>query len=388
MAHESVCRLFALVLTAVTAFPAMTGAQPDGQPGAARALAVAYADGRTSYRVLRPGGGGFWTPQFPVVPDADTARDGLPLWALQIDHAIDGADVTVTVSLLYGRPHTDRVEVATVRVTSDRPARVEALAAFGVEPVTLSIVSVAPSLAYPVSVVCASGQLDVRVDPVAPDLPAYRVTVVNLSPRALMAFNYEMYRGDEKIAGGRRKMDRNEILAPSQGEHVFELPAAGRAAADRDDARAWPAMDQFVVTSVLWDDGMVEGDPELGISERALAAGRALQIARILDLLRKTADPARPGTPAMLRESFSALPVNGDGQEAARLHASLPDPAAVPPLRVHQSLRMGLVHARMSALADLDRFWQVVPDGNPAEFREWVAQAIAAYEAWLARVRG
>jgi len=378
-----------LIVTAFALGAPLPGHEPSlASDDGARALAVTYADGRTSYRVLRPGGGGFWTPQFPVVPDADTTRDGLPLWALQIDHAVDGADVTVTVSLLYGRPHTERVQVATVRVTADGPVRVEALTAFGLEPVTLSIVPVAPSLAYPMSVVCASGQLDVRVDPVAPDLPAYRVTAVNLSPRALMAFNYELYRGDEKIAGGRRKMDRNEMLAPSQGEHTFELPAAGRAAADRDDARAWPAMDRFVVTSVLWDDGMVEGDPDMATSERALAAGRALQIARILDLLREAANPARPGTPAELRAAFTALPVDGNGRDAERLHASLPDPSLVPIGRVYQSLRAGLVHARMSALGDLDRFWQVVPDGNADEFREWLTEAIAEYEAWLARVGG
>jgi hypothetical protein len=114
--------------------------EPAREPGVPRALLVTYTDGRTAPRVLTPRGGS-WTPYFPRRPDAP-AHEGLPLSALKIDHLVEG-DVIVTVSLIYGKPHQRTVQVAKVRLTNE-PVQVDALPAFGVDPITLSVVESAP----------------------------------------------------------------------------------------------------------------------------------------------------------------------------------------------------------------------------------------------------
>ena len=71
--------------------------------------------------------GGMWTPTFPTIAGAQTARGGVPLTTLDVKHVMSGADVVVTVSLFYGGPGKNGVEVATVRVTPAEPVRVAEL---------------------------------------------------------------------------------------------------------------------------------------------------------------------------------------------------------------------------------------------------------------------
>ena len=94
-----------------------------------------------------------WTPRFPRIAGADTSRNGLSLYALDVAHVVEGPDVVFTVSLFYGNGMQQRVRVADVRATPEQPVRVEQLRAYGVEPVTLSLMVVPPTLAYPTAVI-------------------------------------------------------------------------------------------------------------------------------------------------------------------------------------------------------------------------------------------
>src|SRR5439155_8077618 len=103
----------------------------------------------------------------------------------------------------------DRVEVATVRVEPSRPATIEALRAYGVEPITLAIVPLDLAVAVPLAVAEPSGQLEIRAEPAGAGVPLYHITIRNHAARDLRAIDYEIFGGDVRFATGRRKMERN-----------------------------------------------------------------------------------------------------------------------------------------------------------------------------------
>ena len=51
-------------------------------------------------------------PAFPKVPGVATERDGLRLFALQVKHQVEGEDIFIDVSLMYGNPRQKIVPVA------------------------------------------------------------------------------------------------------------------------------------------------------------------------------------------------------------------------------------------------------------------------------------
>src|SRR5262245_55228348 len=92
-----------------------------------RGISIRYADGNVSTRPLRRTGA-MWTPYFPRISGADTARAGVPLKSLDVRHIVEGDGVVATVSLVYGSyAGNNRVTVATVRVAADRPVEVKEL---------------------------------------------------------------------------------------------------------------------------------------------------------------------------------------------------------------------------------------------------------------------
>jgi hypothetical protein len=118
------------------------------------------------------------------------------------------------------------------------------------------------------------------MDPVAPHVPAYRFVLTNHSTRALMVIQYRLYRGHDLVITGRRKTDQNEPLARPGQDHVFELPTS------RGSSDEWRIIDRAEITSVMWDDGLVEGDPVPAQQERGIREGRARSIRDMLALLR------------------------------------------------------------------------------------------------------
>jgi hypothetical protein len=337
-----------------------TRASPSGVP---LSLVVTYSDGKTTTRVLTPRGGS-WTPTFPRSAKPPT-YDGLPLAALKVDHVVDG-DVTVTVSLMYGRPHQRTVHIATVKLVAQEPITVNELSAYGVDPITLTLgVLPAAPLVQPTAG-SASAMLDVVVDLVDHDAPVYKVTFRNRSSRAITAVGYRMYRGAKEVGVGRRKTNRNTPLLEPGGQLSFTFQATGVTAL---------GFDRFEATGVLWEDGSVEGDPELKRTEDALTAGFAQQLRRVVSLLaeKSTEDGSAPRvvTVAEIRSALEALPIE-------------PDLAGISPGSA-SSIKMGCQLVKDAVLQDLADHVKSSGAGAQTSTRGWSEDARVRYKAWLAR---
>ena len=166
-------------------------------------------------------------------------------------------------------------------------------------------------------------------------------------------------RRSARVLSGRRKMERNEPLAlPGRGD-AFEIQL-GSSSTGPDQAR-----ERVAITSVLWDDGLVEGDPGLLADERMIDIGKAAQIRHVLQLIRVLS--ATAPEPVDVRTRLAALPTTGDLLRAA-------------------STQIGMQQVKDSALKDLDAFELAASQRGATSIATWLAAMTASYEDWLARV--
>lgn len=359
-------RFAAVWIVLLLAPPAVAAAQPNPFDPVPRALATRYADGRLIYSPLKPEGASSWTPVFPRVPGEDTDRSGLPLTALEVTVAPDGPHVSVSVSLIYGRPHQHKIAVATVSVTEDTPARVDQLRDFGVWSIAFSLVPLPPVMGLAPAVTSVSASLDARVELAPGGRQSFVVVVVNQSHRAVRGFRVIADRqGRRAFSGYRRGVRHAPLIQPGEA-FTFDVPTSVRPGVDGSPTPA--PVDQLSITSVSWDDGTVEGDAEPAASERTLAAGSARQLAQVLAVLREAGDPLRPLAMPELRDRIAALSIDVRPADATEV------PAA--------QLKTGMQQVRQLALADLDAYLKDPVREPPAL---WLSQTIAAYEQWLER---
>ena len=370
------------ILWALLAFTPATlvGAQSNPFAPVPRAVATQFADGRTTYHMLKPTGASSWTPVFPRVPGANTDRNGLPLSALDVAVVMEGPNASVSVSLIYGSPHQHRIAVATVTVTPDATVRADQLREYGVWPVVFSIVPLPSTLAEAPTVISSSPSLEARVEPVSGDGQTFMVVLVNQSSRAVRGFRVEGERQGRRAIRAYRRAPRHALLIQPGGTFTFEVPASV-VQGPAGTARVSP-VDRLSITSVSWDDGTVEGDKEPDAIEHVIAAGSARQLANVLAVLREPGDVLRPTGLSDLRARIAALTIETTSAAAGEVHATLPDPGVMTVERIEWSLRTGMQQVKQLALTDLDAFVNEPARGSTAL---WVSETTAAYEEWLAR---
>jgi len=315
---------------------------PPGNTAAPRTLTIRYSDGRTTPRVVTAESR-MWTPTFPHRGNTD--RDGLALSALQIEHTLDKDVVVVSISLIYGQPHQRTVPVATVRVKNDQTVEVGQLAAFGVDPITLTVSDSIPATLVQPTATSVSSWLDVEVGLAVSDVPVYTITMRNRSPRPVRVLAFQLFRGGTRVGSGRRIGKYGAPLLEADGAYEFTFQAPS--------ATGSHGFDRLDVVGVLWMDGSVEGDASLKTSEEAALPGIAQQLRLVIELLR--GHPS--ATVADLRALIEALPIDGDA-----------------------GVRTGRQQVKLVVLDDLRNTpGPIVPD-------EWINAALERYSTWFTRV--
>src|SRR6185503_19597838 len=135
-------------IAVAAAIPSTPAAQAPGseQPvvPATVALVETWPDGRINYELTSPRRASMWTPRFPRVDGYVLPEGAQPVFAVQFARVLVGRDIRVEVSVLLGSATPPGVPVATVLVSPGSRVVVEELTKFGVQPVTLSMVNVAP----------------------------------------------------------------------------------------------------------------------------------------------------------------------------------------------------------------------------------------------------
>ncbi len=259
------------------------------------------------------------------------------------------ATVLVTISLRYGGPHRNVVKVATVRVSPDAPVQVNELRDYGVEPITLSLVTLVATIAHAPVAVSVSAQAEVRAEPVDPNASAYRVAVTSKSALPLMWF--QTYRGDRRTISGRERGSRNLPVVMPGSEYTFELTSyASRKSPDSGDV--WEPQDRIELTSLMWQDGLVEGAP--AVLQGRFDASKAAQLRALLTRLRGGGQPSIASLRPEIARSMSFDP------ETRQFRDSL--------------------------LADLDSLERTRRSSGGQNYETWLAGTITKCQQWLSRI--
>ena len=368
-----------LIFVSVAGASLARAQQAVADPNVVRLITVKYADGRTIKTPIRDTGWVSWTPAFPRIAGAHPVEDGLALAALQLEHAIDGRDLVVTVALLYGTPHQKRVPVVSVRLTGDQPVRVDELAAFGVQPITLAIISMArPQLTIP-AVTLPSSLLEATVDVDTRGAPRYLISITNRAQQGVMALAFQGYHGNTKgISGKPHTPGHTALIAPGESYTIVLTPSLDPRAMTGD---VWAALDRVVFTSVTWSDGIVEGSERPAIETRVVDAATARQLARALAFMRGAQTGAALDLP-QLRSAISSLPI--DDADAAR--AASADPNGVDAATATSLTRIGTQIAKDAVLNDFDEFLRDPRSADPATCRTWLTSAVTKFDGWRTRI--
>ena len=348
----SICRKSTVSLAALLMLSTVLWAQT-ATTDTSRGISIRYADGKISTRPLRRTGG-MWTPYFPRISGAETARDGVPLKSLDVRHVVEGDELVATVSLVYGSfAGNNRVTVARVRVAADRPVEVKELSSYGVEPITISLVSIPATYAFEPRGVSASPYVDIRAVPVGPNSSAYRVTVTNRAPFPLMWFKFEAHRNQKEPISSCPRGQRNFPLIMPNGEHTFEFPAGATGQSPGDDPGAWQPVERVEVSALMWQDGTVEGNRADADQQETLDRLRMIHLRTLLNILRGSSQSV-----ATLREEIGRI--------------SAPDDET-------KQLKNGFIK-------ELDRFASQQASSEGLDFTPWRSRTIADLEQWLARI--
>jgi hypothetical protein len=366
-----------VVVVSSLAAPAASIAQPlkpGALPPATVALVEAWPDGRTNYELTSARRASMWTSAFPRV-DGYKVPEGVPsVFAVQFARVLVGRDIKVDVSVLLGSAQQPGVPVASVVISPGANVVVDGLAKFGVQPVTLSMVPVAPMTPYLPTVVCVSPQIEIaNLELLNSPYPGYRVTLRNLGSKGVSNVHVQSYRGDDKaLSALKRAADGRPMMQPG-ASYTFDLNLTSGGANEFTTPATWAprSIDLIEFDSVRWDDGTYDGNPPFPqidvIIERD--SGRRLQMRRIIDALRRVL--AEPGSGLELLASAKAGIDALTDAEADQLDAA----------------KLAMRGTKAAARMDIARFErdQSTQLSTKAVI-EWLTSLLGRYEAWLMRL--
>ena len=360
---------------------AVSFARPAAQPQAngataptTVALVETYADGRSNYELVSARPAKMWTPYFPRVEGYERPDGSIPVFAVQIARVLAGRDIKATVSVLLGSAFGEEVRIADLLITPESRIVVDGLRKFGIEPITLSMATVAPLTPYFPTVVSVTPLIEIaNVELLSAPYPGYRITLRNLSSKGASNAHVQSYRGEEKALSALRRDETGRPMMTPGGTYTFDLNLTSGNAGTIATLGTWSPkpLDVIEIDSVRWEDGSYDGTPPYPQVDAAIErdAGRRVQLRRIIDLFRQTLNAAGSGNErlAALRASIDALP------------AAEPDQLA----GAQEAMRA----TRVAALEDIKRFeHDRVQVESPKAVTEWLTYTLKRYEAWLKRV--
>jgi hypothetical protein len=279
------------------------------------ALVETYADGRTNYELVSTRPAKMWTPYFPRIEGYRRPEGSTPVFAVQIARVLVGRDIKATVSMLLGSAAGQELRLEDVLITPGSRIVVDALTKFGIEPITLSMATVAPMTPYFPTVVSVTPLIEIaNVAILNAPYPGYRITLRNLSSKGVSNAHVQSYHGEEKALSGLKRDDSGRAMMTPGGTYTFDLNLTSGIARGMTTPGTWSPrpLDVIEIDAVRWEDGSYDGVPPYPQADAAIEAdaGRRVQLERLIDAFRQTLNAA--GSPddrlAALRSRIHALP--------------------------------------------------------------------------------
>jgi hypothetical protein len=335
-----------------------------------------------------------WTPIFERVAGFRPEPGTPPVRAVNIASRAEGDAARVDVSVFAGvRSFDKEVQVGSYLLREGERAVVKELAAFGVEP--FEIAAVRPNISAPPlpSVSTRTTSLEVvGLEPTKSTIPAYKLSLRNLSTKNITALQVEVFEGSRLRLSSSPHGQQGLPLIPAGA--VLETNVLG--AKDTTMTRfgyepASPPFQTIVVSTLVFEDGSYEGDPAHALRINARTAGERIQLKRAVTALKKTLDT--PGLTAsdaiaMLIQRVSALSDEVPPAVAEKLLDGFQNAGHTEKLAsLTGTIQVTMRFVRKNLLEEIEAFQnshQKAPEEK--EFREWLTATTDKYGSWLFRL--
>jgi hypothetical protein len=209
--------------------------------------------------------------------------------------------------------------------------------------------------------------------------------VANRSSRTVLMLHFEAYRGGQKaLSGSPHAPGHTPLIEPGES---YDLRLGASANGNRGNpGGGWLPLDRVEITSVLWSDGLVEGDPKPAALQTVADAGAALHLVHVLTLLRAAAQAPQAHPASTLQEEIAALPIAVSAQEVTDARAALANPDVLDEGTVRSMLTLGKQNSKGVALKDLDDFLHEPGPSDNRAYDRWLMAATAKLEGWRTRI--
>ncbi|HLL74169.1 MAG TPA: hypothetical protein VK421_02810 [Pyrinomonadaceae bacterium] len=344
--------------------------------------------------------GGLETSHRPLLPRREQPANAPRLTAVRIDTDYEGDAVRINLSVVFddswppdapGPKYGRKVQaVASYLAREGESVRLEELARFGVEPMTLRVVQARPrpaevpplaSTPQVVNNLKAVQVVGFHRDASAPNV--YKLRLHNVSGKGIAAMSFRNV--DDGGGGTITSLGRpaRPLVAPGD---VNEMPfnfTVNRRQTPQGETHDAERPRTLVVTTAVFDDGTYEGEAEMAAGIIARWRGDETQRARILPLLR--APLAAPSLAASaldkLKSEVESLRIDADPAAVAELAAKFPTLARDEAARREGRDAVALLSSQM-----MEGF-RSARESALYRIREWEEERARAPEAFDFRAR-
>jgi hypothetical protein len=344
-------------------------------------------------RVRLPGSKtpGDWFARFGRVAGWQLPAGAQPIRAVRISNRLKKDEtIRIRVSVMRGEKFMDTEEtVATYDLRENEKVTVELLKSFGVEPFEIRAIRTAPLPSkIPASINQTTSVEVVSIEPVASDMPEYKLTLHNLSIKTIDALRIEIVDGQKRLSSGMPQGLEGKPLMLGCETTQVRLPMVVKAGGTEGTyAPSVPSQQQIVIKSVIFADGTNEGVPErdmeTGAAFQGVKFGRRIELQRALPLFAaalESTDAISSEGPTKFRAQLEQLNVEVIDAELVDLQQRFPTREAK---LLKPPVEFGIHFMRKEMLDQLMRF---ETNAHRQDFRSWLIDNSERYSNWLARL--
>lgn len=245
---------------------------------------------------------GNWKPSAEVRVEVSALR--LQFW---LEGNTPQLEVTAYLDKISTRSNPEWERMATTKVVlralvPDETVTISETERFGIQPFQVRTFRAQPWSVGPPLITNKTQALN--VDSVSEARPTYTLKVRNVSHKAINAIQYYGIENDRKQGGSGSSATP---LIPAG--RIFMIQQRFDFTEERLKTKPQVVKREIVISSVVFDDGSFEGEPDAAAEMAADMMGSRIQLTRVIPLLRKLA--ARPGGDAdqlkTLQKDIAAL---------------------------------------------------------------------------------
>lgn len=368
----------ALVLLVVCTAAGLTQSTSDNSLASGAALQVTAPGREPSVVPFHKGTSGIWFGSIKKIPEFASPPDELPIRAVNFTAVIDGSEAArVRVSLYRGvKGHESEDDLITLRIEHGVDTEVTALRRVGVEPFRIKLIRTLAGIAPVPLSVNRTQTLQVSIEPAYETTPTAKARIFNYSDKAVAMIGFLTRVGNRTLISG-MPHDNKQALPLIQPNGHYDL----KFSVERPASFPQSEEIEFVLGTVVFEDGSFEGDEKAASTFRAFALGSRSRLRQIIPIFKKALESDRTDVEIdQLITEIERTNEKLDESELARLKGDFPGQELSATRRSAEISSIGVKRDFVTALRDLQK------SGKTSIAAKDVAILVMAYEGWLGRL--